>query len=89
MTGVTPSSTNGLTSPLGAGSTVAGPLGGVVGYGLVDLLGFVAPTQNTPEITPFSMIIAVAFSAGVGIFAGIFPAVRAARLHPIQALRYE
>ncbi len=70
--------------------SIIGALAGLVAsYGLVDLLGIIAPTQNTPEITPFSMIIAVAFSAGVGIFAGIFPAVRAARLHPIQALRYE
>jgi putative ABC transport system permease protein len=70
--------------------SIIGALAGLVAsYGLVDLLGIVAPTQNTPEITPFSMMIAVAFSAGVGIFAGIFPAVRAARLHPIQALRYE
>ena len=58
-------------------------------YGLVDLLGSFSPTGNTPEITPTAMFVAVAFSALVGICAGFIPAMRAARMNPIQALRYE
>src|SRR5207249_2389426 len=74
-------------------SIVIAILGGLVGlvtsFGLVNLLDSISPTENAPIITPTALLIAFSFSALVGVLAGIVPAVKAARLNPIQALRYE
>jgi putative ABC transport system permease protein len=68
-------------------STIGGILGivfGVVGARLVSILAGWATLLPSEAI-----VIAVVFSAAVGIFFGFYPARKAARLDPIQALRYE
>ena len=74
-------------------SVVIAILGGLAGlvasYGLVQLIVGISPTDNAPIITVTAMFLAFVFSVCVGVAAGLFPAFKAARLDPIQALRYE
>ena len=63
---------------------VVGAVLGVVGAKLVSALAH-WPTIVPPD----AIILAITFSAAVGIFFGFYPARKAARLDPIQALRYE
>jgi putative ABC transport system permease protein len=66
-------------------------LGGVLGVTLAWILTEVG-SHFMPmplQISLGSVVLAFAFSAGVGIFFGLYPAVSASRLDPIQALRHE
>ena len=74
-------------------SVVIAFIGGVAGLlasvGLVEVLKFASPTDNTPEITLTALAVGFSASVVVGILAGLYPAMKASRLEPMQALRYE
>jgi len=65
--------------------------GGLIGIGAGAAISkAVGPLINvTTFVSPESIMLSVGFSATIGLFFGIYPAMRAANLHPIDALRYE
>ncbi len=66
-------------------------VGGMVGIGLgfVIALGISAVTPLPARLEPWSVLLGLGITAGVGLFFGLYPASRAARLEPIEALRRE
>ena len=72
-------------------TVVIGQIGGIVGMLLGILLGFgVAMAMNFTFAIPWVAIIAAfATSFAVALFSGLYPAIKASRLDPIEALRYE
>ena len=66
-------------------------IGGTMGLGLGIAMGnMVGPLIGIKaSVSPSIVIVAVVFSSAVGIFFGLYPANKAAKLDPIEALRYE
>lgn len=68
-------------------SLTGGLLGVLVGWSIAAAV--TAANLITAQVTWESIALAFGFSAAVGLFFGIYPAWRASRLRPIEALRYE
>ncbi len=69
--------------------TALGGVSGVIfGISMALLIQLLAPSMKA-SISPTAAIAGLVVSAGVGLFFGLWPAWRAAKLNPIQALRYE
>jgi putative ABC transport system permease protein len=72
-------------------SLLGGLIGAVIGWGIAQMMGQVQISGSaiTPVVGLDSVLLATFFSMAVGLFFGIYPATRASRLQPVEALRYE
>lgn len=69
-------------------SATLSAIGGIIGLILAELIGFIITAYVIQTKIPWwAAVLAISVSAGVGILAGLFPAWKAARLDPIEALR--
>ena len=66
---------------------VGGIIGIVLGISLSKVIGAFGGLTTTIDILP--ILVSFSFAVGIGLFFGIYPARKAARLDPIDALRYE
>ena len=79
-----------VTQFLTEAMTLSG-IGGAIGVGVGLLIAFAARKLTPlPTDTPlWSIIVGLLVSISIGLFFGIYPAYKAAKLDPIEALRYE
>ncbi len=68
-------------------SFVGGVMGIAFGFGISYLIAWLAGWRTI--VTPASVIVAFVVSVSVGLIFGIYPATKAARLDPVEAIRYE
>jgi len=73
-------------------SLLGGLIGILLGWLISLIIGQIASASGNslnPAVSLNAVLLATLFSIGVGLFFGIYPARRAARLEPVEALRYE
>jgi putative ABC transport system permease protein len=72
-------------------SLLGGIIGVALGWGAARLMGTIqfSGSTITPVVGLDSVLVATLFSMAVGLFFGMYPATRAAKLQPVAALRYE
>jgi putative ABC transport system permease protein len=68
-------------------SFAGGSAGVVLGVALAELIAWLAGWSTL--VTPWSVLVAFILSVAVGLIFGTYPAMRAARLDPVEAIRYE
>lgn len=68
-------------------TSIGGILGVILGFGISKVITALTPLSTAVPL--WSIFIGIVFSLIIGIFFGIYPALKASKLNPIEALRYE
>ena len=70
-------------------SSLVGVVGGIIGtcLGVIVVVLISASNQWTPVMDPRTIFIGISLGAGIGMASGLYPALKAARVEPVQALR--
>jgi putative ABC transport system permease protein len=66
-------------------SLVGGAAGAALGYGVTLLAG--QAFESGLPVSPLGLALAAGFAIAIGLGAGVYPALRASRLHPVEAIR--
>src|SRR5690606_24698894 len=68
---------------------LGGAFGIALGYGMSWTATWIVPGFPPPRVPLWAVSLGFFSSTGIGVFFGLYPAAKAARLDPIDALRYE
>jgi putative ABC transport system permease protein len=73
-------------------STIIGVIGGLLGLvasaGVIKLLVAISSNENRPAVELHDVLVSFGFAVLIGVLSGFYPALKASRLDPIEALRY-
>ncbi len=68
---------------------IGGLMGIAMAYGMIYVLDKVVRIPTPPEVEPLAVFMSFAFALVIGVMAGIYPAIRASTLKPVEALKFE
>jgi putative ABC transport system permease protein len=70
-------------------SLIGGLIGLLISWGILEIISSVAGETMSFSMSTGIIALALGFSLAIGVAFGLYPANKASKLHPVEALRYE